>query len=145
MNDNRNDNHNNYKNYKDYNKRRMKKPSRTAVQVSSLKRTNERERKVGKERKRGDFVWSTGKMKSLPSEQVSSTVKTNIAVIQWNFNESDKQNGNVTWRTMPQRKQVPAANQTIYVRPGDDPTHCYKEGCKIKRHTELNALLKANE
>ena len=52
LNDNHNDNHNNYKNYKDYLKRRMKKPSRTAVQVSSLKRTNERERNVGKERKR---------------------------------------------------------------------------------------------
>ena len=40
------------------------------------------------ERKRGNFVWPTGKMKS-PYEQVTSTVKTNVAAIQWKFNEGE--------------------------------------------------------
>ena len=52
LNDNHNDKHNSYKNYKGYQKQRIKKPSRTVGQVSSLKRTNERER----ERERETFV-----------------------------------------------------------------------------------------
>ena len=46
VNDNHNDNHNNYKNYKGYHKRRMKKTSRTAVQVGALSQTNEREKRL---------------------------------------------------------------------------------------------------
>ena len=80
-----NDNYNcTYKNHGKYNYKRYKEreKSRTAVQVGSLSQTNERERNVCKERRKGDFVWPTGKMKSLPYEQVTSTIKTNVAAIQ---------------------------------------------------------------
>ena len=65
------------------------KKTSTAVQVDALNQTNEKERSVCKERKRGYFVWPTGKIKSLPYEQVTPTIKTNVAAIQWEFNEGE--------------------------------------------------------
>ena len=74
--------------------------SRTAVQVGSLNKTNESEKSTCNERKRGNSVWLTGKIKSLPSEWVTSMIKTNVVAIQWNFNETGMQDGNGTWQLL---------------------------------------------
>ena len=100
-----NDNYNcNYKNYSEYyHKRQMKKPL-TAVQVGLLNQTSderiEKEQSICNERKRGDFVWPTGKIKKLPYEQVTSTIKTNVAAIQWNFNEAGMKTEILIWRLL---------------------------------------------
>ena len=69
----------------------MKKPS-TAVQVGSLNQTNderiEKERNICKERRNSPYRQVDHAIKAATiqrsDEQVTSTIKTNIAVIQWN-------------------------------------------------------------
>ena len=80
----------NYKNYREYHKRRMK--TRTAVHVSSLNQINESEQGVSKEKRRGDSVWPTGRMKFSPYKQVDHAVNTHN-------NETGMQDGSGTqWR-----------------------------------------------
>ena len=73
---------------------------------------------------------STGKMKSLPYEQVTSTIKTTIAVIQWN--------ADVVYTRVRTMVSTATTLQRNNIRPVDDgQCNCYNEGCKIELHTEL--------
>ena len=71
-------------------------------------------------------MWPTGKMKMLPSKQVTSTVKTNVAAIQWNFNEAGMQDGNCYMAAT-----ILCYKETIYVRETTNNVLLNKEGWKL--------------
>ena len=123
-----------YENYRGYHKRRMKKQS-TAVQIGSLNQTSderiEKERSNCNERKR-DFVWPRGKTKMLPYQQVTSTIKTNVAVIQWN--------ADVVYRRERTMVSTATTLQRNNIRPVDDGQYnCYKRG--VRSNDTLNSEL----
>ena len=114
----------------------MKKPSITG-QVSSLNQTrgerSEKERSICNERKRVDFVWPTGKMKTLHCKQVTSTIQTNVHKVSTHTNKGLIQwNADVVYTRVRIIVNAATTLQRNNIRPVDyGQCNCYKEGCKF--------------